>query len=240
MWRGPAAAIRCRACARWWSCPPTTRPRTSSRCSTASGPRCPTPTCSSSTTAAPTAPPTWPRSRAPSSGPIAVLRRAGKAGLGLGLPRRLRPGPRRGLRGPRRDGLRPPARPGRAARAARRGRATAPTSPSAPATCPAAPSPTGSCTGGSSPRAATATPASCSASRCATPPPASGPTGPRRSAQIDLDRINADGYGFQIEMAYVVAATGGRIVEVPITLHRPHRGARRRCRAASSSRRCSS
>src|SRR5690606_16065091 len=35
--------------------------------------------------------------------------------------------------------------------------------------------------------------------------------------QIDLDRIKADGYGFQIEMAYVVARNGGRIVEVPIS-----------------------
>lgn len=36
-------------------------------------------------------------------------------------------------------------------------------------------------------------------------------------ARIDLDLIKADGYGFQIEMAYVVARNGGRIVEVPIT-----------------------
>jgi dolichol-phosphate mannosyltransferase len=36
-------------------------------------------------------------------------------------------------------------------------------------------------------------------------------------SRIDLDRITADGYGFQIEMAYNVARRGGRIVEVPIT-----------------------
>ena len=36
-------------------------------------------------------------------------------------------------------------------------------------------------------------------------------------ARIDLDEVRADGYGFQIEMAYRVARLGGRIVEVPIT-----------------------
>jgi dolichol-phosphate mannosyltransferase len=35
--------------------------------------------------------------------------------------------------------------------------------------------------------------------------------------RIDLDRIRADGYGFQIEMAYAIHRLGGRIVEVPIT-----------------------
>jgi dolichol-phosphate mannosyltransferase len=40
----------------------------------------------------------------------------------------------------------------------------------------------------------------------------------RRGAleQIDLESIRADGYGFQIEMAYQVRRNGGRIVEVPI------------------------
>jgi len=33
---------------------------------------------------------------------------------------------------------------------------------------------------------------------------------------IDLDSVRADGYGFQIEMAYRVARNGGRIDEVPI------------------------
>jgi len=36
-------------------------------------------------------------------------------------------------------------------------------------------------------------------------------------SRIDLDAIRADGYGFQIEMAYAVARRGGRIVEVPIS-----------------------
>lgn len=34
---------------------------------------------------------------------------------------------------------------------------------------------------------------------------------------VDLDRVRADGYGFQIEMAYLVRAGGGEIVEVPIS-----------------------
>jgi dolichol-phosphate mannosyltransferase len=36
-------------------------------------------------------------------------------------------------------------------------------------------------------------------------------------SRIDLDAISADGYGFQIEMAYAVARRGGRVVEVPIS-----------------------
>ena len=35
--------------------------------------------------------------------------------------------------------------------------------------------------------------------------------------QIDLEAIRADGYGFQIEMAYQVMRAGGRVVEVPIS-----------------------
>jgi hypothetical protein len=34
--------------------------------------------------------------------------------------------------------------------------------------------------------------------------------------RIDVDTVGAEGYGFQIEMAYRVAQAGGRIVEVPI------------------------
>ncbi len=33
---------------------------------------------------------------------------------------------------------------------------------------------------------------------------------------IDLDTVRADGYGFQVEMAYRVHRNGGRVVEVPI------------------------
>jgi dolichol-phosphate mannosyltransferase len=35
--------------------------------------------------------------------------------------------------------------------------------------------------------------------------------------EIDLTTVRADGYGFQIEMAYRAARAGGRIVEVPIS-----------------------
>ena len=35
--------------------------------------------------------------------------------------------------------------------------------------------------------------------------------------QLDLKHMRADGYGFQVEMAYRVLRRGGRIVEVPIT-----------------------
>ena len=36
-------------------------------------------------------------------------------------------------------------------------------------------------------------------------------------AGIDFHTVHADGYGFQVEMAYRVLASGGRIVEVPIS-----------------------
>jgi dolichol-phosphate mannosyltransferase len=35
-------------------------------------------------------------------------------------------------------------------------------------------------------------------------------------AKLDLEQIRADGYGFQIEMAYVIANSGWRVVERPI------------------------
>ncbi|HUE60664.1 MAG TPA: hypothetical protein VMO88_13880, partial [Acidimicrobiales bacterium] len=34
--------------------------------------------------------------------------------------------------------------------------------------------------------------------------------------RLDLDAVEADGYGFQIEMAYLVSLAGGRIAETPI------------------------
>lgn len=42
--------------------------------------------------------------------------------------------------------------------------------------------------------------------------------------RIELGAVNADGYGFQIEMAYAVANNEGRIVEVPITFGSRQRG----------------
>ena len=41
---------------------------------------------------------------------------------------------------------------------------------------------------------------------------------------IDLDSVRADGYGFQIEMAYRVARAGGGITELPITFVDRRRG----------------
>ncbi len=43
-------------------------------------------------------------------------------------------------------------------------------------------------------------------------------------SRIPLDLVTADGYGFQIEMAYNVARRDGRIVEVPITFNDRERG----------------
>ncbi|HET7652714.1 MAG TPA: polyprenol monophosphomannose synthase [Acidimicrobiales bacterium] len=42
--------------------------------------------------------------------------------------------------------------------------------------------------------------------------------------KIDLDDIHADGYGFQIEMAYAVRRNGGTIEEIPITFKDRIRG----------------
>jgi dolichol-phosphate mannosyltransferase len=42
--------------------------------------------------------------------------------------------------------------------------------------------------------------------------------------RFDLEAVRADGYGFQVEMAYRVASHGGRIVEVPISFADRERG----------------
>ena len=42
--------------------------------------------------------------------------------------------------------------------------------------------------------------------------------------RIGLERVRADGYGFQIEMAYEVNKAGGTIVEIPITFRDRARG----------------
>ena len=73
---------------------------------------------------------------APSSADVEVLRRAGQGRPRLGLPRRLRARHRRGRRRPRRDGRRPVPRPGDLPRCWPPSH-TAPTSRSARATCPA-------------------------------------------------------------------------------------------------------
>jgi dolichol-phosphate mannosyltransferase len=46
---------------------------------------------------------------------------------------------------------------------------------------------------------------------------------------IDLATVSADGYGFQIEMAYRVAAEGGTIVEIPIEFVDRQRGTSKMC-----------
>jgi dolichol-phosphate mannosyltransferase len=43
-------------------------------------------------------------------------------------------------------------------------------------------------------------------------------------AAINLEAVRADGYGFQVEMAYSVARNGGHITEVPITFGERARG----------------
>ena len=50
----------------------------------------------------------------------------------------------------------------------------------------------------------------------ATRPPDSGPTVVRRLPRSTSTTVRADGYGFQVEMAYRVHKMGGRIAEVPI------------------------
>ena len=42
--------------------------------------------------------------------------------------------------------------------------------------------------------------------------------------RMEFDSVRADGYGFQIEMAYEVARAGGSIVEIPITFGNRTRG----------------
>ncbi|MCU1352870.1 MAG: hypothetical protein JWM05_2079 [Acidimicrobiales bacterium] len=42
--------------------------------------------------------------------------------------------------------------------------------------------------------------------------------------KVGIDRVRADGYGFQIEMAYEVAKAGGTIIELPITFRDRIRG----------------
>ena len=135
-------------------------------------------------------------------GGVEVLRRPGKGGLGAAYREgfRLRPGA--GYDVAHRDGRRPLARPGRPRPTSWPRSTTAPTSPSARATCRAGRSPTGPGTGGSSRGPATSTPAPCSASRSGTPRRASGPTTAAPLEMIDLTDVRADGYGFQVEMAY--------------------------------------
>jgi dolichol-phosphate mannosyltransferase len=49
----------------------------------------------------------------------------------------------------------------------------------------------------------------------------------RRSAleALDLSHVKASGYAFQIEMAYRIWRSGGRLAEIPITFYGRHKGA---------------
>ena len=84
---------------------------------------------------------------------------------------------------------------------------------------------------------ATATRPRCSACTSATPPPGSGPTGPTILEPDRPRRVRADGYGFQIEMAYEVNKAGGTHRGGADHLRRPRSRGARRCRPTSSSRR---
>ena len=91
------------------------------------------------------------------------------------------------------------------------------TSPSARATSAAGRSPSGPGTDTCSHAAATSTPPPCWAWASPTPPRGTGPTRSRILRSLDLDRIRAEGYGFQIEMTYRSKQHGAAITEVPIS-----------------------
>ena len=145
-----------------------------------------------------------------------------QVGPRLRLPRRVPGRPRPGLRRDDRDGRRPLPRSRRAARPGRARSSRAPTSRSARATCTAARSPTGSGAAAPSRASAASTRAPCSGCRSRTPPPGSAPTTVARSRAIPLDDVQADGYGFQVEMTYLTAARGRHHRRDPDHLPRPH------------------
>ena len=61
-----------------------------------------------------------------------------------------------------------------------------------------------------------------------------------RCEAIDFDTTHSTGYGFQIEMTYRVVERGREDRRGPDRVHRPRARATRRCRGASSPRRCCS
>ena len=178
-------------------------------------------------------------SSAASSATIDVLRRAARVGLGSRVPRGFPLGHRPRVRRADRDGLRPLARSGRAAVAdGPRSSRAAPVWSSAAATSRAARSPTGAGTAGAlrwgnryagfvlglPVRDATVG--------------LSGLSRRRRSRRLDLDTVRADGYGFQIEMAYMVRRRGRADRRASRSRSAIACGALRRCRARSWSKRC--
>ena len=196
-----------------------------------SGRRCPRPTSWSSTTAAPTAPPTWPRRRPSALGQIDVLRRAGevrprpayRAGFAWGLER--------GHDRPDRDGRRPLARPGHAARSSSPRSATG----GADLAIGSRYVPGGAVPGWPTHRRLLSQWGNRYVGFMLRMPVRDATAGFRayRSSiieKIGLDQVRADGYGFQIEMAYEVTKAGGAHRRDPDHLPRPRRGASRRCR----------
>ena len=132
-----------------------------------------------------------------------------------GVPARLRPRAGRRLRRDRRDGRRrlPPAR---AAATGSSRRSCTPTWSSARAGCPAARWSTGRRGASCSPAAATSTCGSCSASACATRPPASGCSAARRWRRSTWPRCASTGYVFQTDLVARTLAAGLTVREVPI------------------------
>ena len=149
-------------------------------------------------------------------GHIDVLRRPGEVGPRLRVPRRVPPGPRRRLRRHGRDGRRSlDTIPTRCRRSSSRS-STAPTSRSA----------RGYVRGGSIPDwklgRRTISRVGCLYARIMLGLSVNDATAGYRAyhrrllSQIDLERVRADGYGFQVEMTYLSQRAGAHIVEVPI------------------------
>ena len=233
------------------SCPPTTRPRTSSA---SSRPRCP---CSSA--AAPRRLPhprrrrrlarRHRRDRRPARGAEHDERRGAAPprarGARPGVPRRLRPraAARRGLRAARWTPTSRTTRP--TSRGCSPRRATAPTSRSARATSPAAASPTGALSGALVSRGGSLVRAARARARGARPhrrlqvlPRA------RCSRRSTCRRVRSQGYAFQVELTYRAVQRGFRVVEVPIVFRDRAHGqledvvADRRSRRSGSCRSC--
>ncbi len=180
--------------------------------------------------AARTAPASSPTSSPPASRWVHVLHRAGKAGAGRGLHRRVRLGARARLRRRGRDGRRRQPRAGAAAAAARR-RSSAPTSCSA-----AAGSPGGEVVDW--PRSRELLSRGGNAwTRLALGLPLADATGGYRAYRrevldaLPLDEVASQGYCFQVDLAWQAWRAGFRVVEVPITFVERERGTSKMSRA---------
>ena len=229
---GPAAAPtgaesgrqppRMPSCDRWWSSRPTTSRRTSSGCCTGSTSACPAPACWWSTTGAPTARPTSCKAVAAELPDVHLLARA-RASPGWAAPTG-------------------PASPGASSAATTPSSRSTPTSRTTPPRCRRwwrrssegfdvvhrlalrrgrlhpelglAPPPAVA-------RRQPSTPRRCSGSAWPTRRRGTAPTRPAILRQLDLDRIRAEGYGFQIEMTYRAKQHGARHHRGADQLRRP-------------------